>query len=122
MRICRLPKNLILHLKRFKQTAGAHTNKVTEFIRFPLKDLQLSKFTTQVIESDKENLTYELVAVSNHFGSLSMGHYTAYARDVDDDGNKTWNEYDDSKVRAIKDEAWAEDSGRASSAYVLFYK
>lgn len=89
-------------------------------MHFPLSDLQLAKYCST--DSDSVPLNYELLAVSNHFGSLYGGHYTAFARDVDSDGAFTWNEYDDSKVRAINDKAWTEDSGRASAAYVLFYK
>jgi ubiquitin carboxyl-terminal hydrolase 4/11/15 len=37
---------------------------------------------------------YDLFAISNHYGSLNGGHYTAYAKNID---NK-WYEFDDSCV------------------------
>jgi len=55
---------------------------------------------------------YDLYAVTNHFGSLSSGHYTAF---VSSRGG--WVYCDDSSVK--KTDA-KEVVGR--SAYVLFYK
>lgn len=40
----------------------------------------------------KESLIYDLYAVSNHFGSLSGGHYTAFCQNAI---NKKWYEFDD---------------------------
>ena len=42
--------------------------------------------------NDKESLIYDLYAVSNHFGSLSGGHYTAFSQNVI---TKKWYEFDD---------------------------
>lgn len=55
---------------------------------------------------------YELYAVSNHYGGLGGGHYTAYAKN---DGK--WYEFNDSSVRAV-----SEDSLKGSGAYMLFYR
>ena len=41
---------------------------------------------------------YDLYAVSNHFGSLNGGHYTAFARNPI--SNK-WNDFDDSNVNKM---------------------
>jgi ubiquitin carboxyl-terminal hydrolase 8 len=66
---------------------------------------------------EKNSQSYDLVAVSNHHGSLNSGHYTAICRDA----NKEWHEFDDSKVRQIKTADWCSDGNRAQSAYVLIY-
>lgn len=60
----------------------------------------------------ENNVKYDLFAVSNHYGGLGGGHYTAFAKK-----NNEWNEYDDSSVRP------AEKSQIITpAAYVLFYK
>jgi hypothetical protein len=57
---------------------------------------------------------YDLYAVSNHFGGLGGGHYTAFCRMPDD---KLWYSFDDSSVREMP----AGDV-RSPAAYVLFYR
>ena len=59
-------------------------------------------------------LLYNLVAVSNHFGSTGGGHYTAYGRNTEDG---EWYEFDDRRVTKLRGE---EDFDK-SAAYVLFY-
>lgn len=55
---------------------------------------------------------YELYAISNHYGSLSGGHYTAFAKN----GNK-WYSFNDSSVSSI-----SQDKIKGSGAYILFYR
>lgn len=55
---------------------------------------------------------YELYAVSNHYGGLGGGHYTAFGKN-----NDKWFEFNDSSVRAC-----SEQSVCGSGAYMLFYK
>jgi ubiquitin carboxyl-terminal hydrolase 4/11/15 len=57
---------------------------------------------------------YELYAVSNHYGSLGGGHYTAYAKNHRE--NK-WYKFDDSSASSVQAE-----SVKTSAAYVLFYR
>ena len=63
------------------------------------------------ITSSEEPL-YDLYAVSNHYGGLGGGHYTAFGKN---DGK--WYDYNDSSVRAT-----SESSIGGSGAYMLFYK
>ena len=63
------------------------------------------------LSSNSEPL-YELYAVSNHYGGLGGGHYTAYAKN----GGK-WHEFNDSSTRPC-----SESSVGGSGAYILFYK
>jgi ubiquitin C-terminal hydrolase len=58
-------------------------------------------------------MKYELFAISNHFGGLGGGHYTAYCRK----NTEQWYEFDDSMVRPIGSERLV-----SSSSYVLFYR
>lgn len=57
---------------------------------------------------------YDLFAVSNHYGGLGGGHYTAYCRMPD---NGRWYCFDDSHVSEISTETVL-----SSAAYVLFYR
>ena len=57
---------------------------------------------------------YDLIGVSNHFGGLGGGHYTAFAKNC---RNKRWYNFDDSSVSAQ-----AETNLVSKSAYVLFYQ
>ena len=74
---------------------------------------------TNYISRDRGNtggkkIQYDLYAVSNHFGSLGGGHYTAYAKNCI---YKKWFHFDDSDVmRANQSEVVTK------AAYVLFYK
>jgi ubiquitin carboxyl-terminal hydrolase 4/11/15 len=40
--------------------------------------------------------TYELYAISNHFGGSYGGHYTTYAKN-----NGEWYEFDDTRVERL---------------------
>jgi ubiquitin carboxyl-terminal hydrolase 4/11 len=59
------------------------------------------------------NTVYDLYAVTNHFGSLNGGHYTAFGKSPD--GN--WNNFNDSNVSGAGPKIIC-----SSSAYLLFYR
>eukprot|EP00474_Spongospora_subterranea_P011090 CRZ11548.1 hypothetical protein [Spongospora subterranea] len=108
MSIYRFPQVLVLHLKRFEYSSISQC-KLDIMINFPLRGLNLSKFSAV---SDRSPV-YDLVAVSNHYGSLSGGHYTATGRISSD----TWAEFNDSSARVVPS-----TSVLSSAAYVLFFK
>ena len=56
--------------------------------------------------------TYDLYAVSNHYGSYSFGHYTAFVKSYEND----WLEMNDSLITSV-----SESSIVSSAAYILFY-
>ena len=68
--------------------------------------------TNYILGSNKKEI-YDLFAITNHYGDLSGGHYTSFCRN-----NGIWYEFDDSKVKRIKDEKQL----ISNSAYILFYK
>jgi hypothetical protein len=108
----RTPPILIVHLKRFHYSSTTHRrDKIDTLIDFPLSGLDLSRIVKQ--ESGSEPI-YDCYAVSNHFGGLGGGHYTAYAKA--DDG--VWRNFDDSRVTSDVDESEVV----SSAAYCLFYK
>ena len=61
---------------------------------------------------------YDLVAVSNHMGGLSGGHYTTYALNQADG---QWYHFDDSQVSRV-DARYAQQTIVSPDAYVLFYQ
>lgn len=72
----KLPDILVFHLKRFTYSRY-FKNKIDTLVNFPIHDLDLSKYVTN---KDGQSYLYELYAISNHYGGLGGGHYTAYAK------------------------------------------
>ena len=58
--------------------------------------------------------TYDLFGVSNHFGGMGGGHYTAYAYSS---LKKQWVDYNDSSVRSANPQDIVSEA-----AYLLFYR
>lgn len=64
-------------------------------------------------EAEGINTIYDLYAVTNHFGSLNGGHYTAFGKNPD--GN--WYNFNDSQVSGVSSKSVC-----SSAAYLLFYR
>lgn len=67
-----------------------------------------------VCDPRRGSYIYDLIAVSNHYGAMGVGHYTAYAKNK---VNDKWYYFDDSSVSAA-----SEDQIVTKAAYVLFYQ
>ncbi|KAI3775974.1 hypothetical protein L1987_45734 [Smallanthus sonchifolius] len=106
----RLPEILVIHLKRFSYSRF-FKNKLETYVDFPIHDLDLSTFVAY--SNGRSSHRYMLYAISNHYGSMGGGHYTAFIRH---DGDR-WYDFDDNYVSPI-------DEGRikTSAAYVLFFR
>lgn len=107
LELYKVPPILVMHLKRFK-CYGTLREKLTIPVEFPIKDLDLS---VHVINEEKPPL-YDLYAVSNHFGALAGGHYTAT---VFDENSEKWYNCNDSEIMETRDLSEV-------ASYVLFYK
>jgi ubiquitin C-terminal hydrolase/uncharacterized ubiquitin-like protein YukD len=113
--IYRPPTLLIVQFKRFKiksnsSMMGFLSNRKNEsLIDYPVEGLDLSKH----IASDMaEAAIYDLFAISQHYGGISSGHYTALCRNID-----TWVEFDDDRVsKALPSDIVT------PAAYLLFYR
>ncbi|CAD8074353.1 unnamed protein product [Paramecium primaurelia] len=122
MQIYKASDILIFTLKRFKASHGFFKQKLETFVEFPVKGLDLTEFILNQnkphenfqIEEEQKKLIYDLYAVSNHFGGMGGGHYTAFAKNH---FNGQWYNFDDSQVSELN-----EDQIVTKSAYVLFYK
>ncbi|KAI4322496.1 hypothetical protein L6164_022186 [Bauhinia variegata] len=106
----RLPEILVIHLKRF-QYSRFMKNKLETYVDFPVDNLDLSAYISY--GDDKLLNRYMLYAVSNHYGSMGGGHYTAFVHH----GGDRWYEFDDSHVYPI-----SQEKIKSSAAYVLFYR
>ncbi|KAK7113174.1 hypothetical protein V1264_012513 [Littorina saxatilis] len=110
-----LPEVLVLHLKRFKQT-GMRRNKLNTLVEFPLENLDMSPHVVphRQAVTDPDHVTYDLIAVANHYGNMNGGHYTAFSRNTVDG---MWQEFDDRQVRPL-----GERQVVSKAAYILFYQ
>ncbi|XP_055881361.1 ubiquitin carboxyl-terminal hydrolase 15-like [Biomphalaria glabrata] len=106
-----LPEVLIIHLKRFSYNRYCR-DKIDVLVEFPTHGLDLRKYI--INEDSTECDVYDLIAVTNHYGGLGGGHYTAFAMNKDD-GN--WYYFDDSSVTSS-----SEESVVTKAAYVLVYQ
>ncbi|XP_061203309.1 ubiquitin carboxyl-terminal hydrolase 8 isoform X1 [Neopsephotus bourkii] len=107
--IWKLPPVLLVHLKRFSYD-GRWKQKLQTSVDFPLETLDLSQY----VIGPKNNLKrYNLFSVSNHYGGLDGGHYTAYCKNA---AKQRWFKFDDHEVSEI-----SSSSVKSSAAYILFY-
>ncbi|GAV77157.1 UCH domain-containing protein, partial [Cephalotus follicularis] len=106
----RFPEILVIHLKRFSYSQFLK-NKLETYVDFPVDDLDLSAYISH--KNGQFSNRYMLYAVSNHYGSMGGGHYTAFVHH----GGDRWYDFDDSNVYPI-----SQDKIRTSAAYVLFYR
>ncbi|XP_039281814.1 ubiquitin carboxyl-terminal hydrolase 4 isoform X2 [Nilaparvata lugens] len=107
--ISKLPPILVIHLKRF--TSNGARKKQT-LVDFPVERLDMMGHAAK--GSEQRNRTYDLYAVSNHYGTMESGHYTAYCLNPD---QSRWYEFNDTDVIEIQDK-----NVRTSAAYILFYR
>jgi len=110
-----VPEMLVIHLKRFYHKNKLWREKLDTFVHFPTDDFDLSPWIKAALLPDQSPPIYQLQAVTNHYGSLVGGHYTAFALAGGD--HKQWYKFDDSYVAPIE-----ESQIQTSAAYVLFYR
>uniref|UniRef100_A0A8C0Z866 Ubiquitin carboxyl-terminal hydrolase n=1 Tax=Cyanistes caeruleus TaxID=156563 RepID=A0A8C0Z866_CYACU len=105
-----LPRILVVHLKRFSYSRYWR-DKLDTVVEFPIRGLNMSEF---VCDPRAGSYVYDLIAVSNHYGAMGVGHYAAYAKNK---VNDKWYYFDDSSVSVA-----SEDQIVTKAAYVLFYQ
>ena len=106
-----LPKIMCICLTRFiKKGRFNDYTKNSNFVEFPLENLNMGRY---ICGPDKKYSKYDLFAVSQHYGGMGGGHYTAVCKNID--GN--WYEYDDSSCTKT-----SSSNVCTNAAYVLFYR
>ena len=139
-RLTRVPRNLVVHFKRFSASHTHSAQKVRTTIGFPLTNLDIEPYvlapptaadTERTIKAiGDENLRnfvidesmqppyrYDAYAVIRHIGtSVERGHYIACVRDP---GRACWREFDDNRVGDFDPR-----DGRITSeqAYIVFFE
>nr|AAM52759.1 SD04548p [Drosophila melanogaster] len=113
--ISKLPPVLVVHLKRFyadPSNSGSYMKK-QNYLRFPLENLDMNPYIARAESRAVTPKTYQLYAVSNHYGTMEGGHYTAFCKSAN---YGKWFKFDDQVVSAL-------DSSNvvSSAAYILFY-
>ncbi|KAL1556425.1 ubiquitinyl hydrolase 1 [Salvia divinorum] len=109
----RLPDVLVIHLKRFSYSKWLKI-KLDTTVDFPIHNLDVCKYVKSKNASAGSHM-YELYAISNHYGGLGGGHYSAYCKLIGDENR--WYHFDDSHVSPV-----SESEIKTSAAYVLFYE
>ena len=130
LEIYKLPKVLILQLKRFcnkkshnsgsssyfqmaySQIAGQE--KIESKVDFPITNLDMRQYIVGPESKSPEPIFYDLYGISNHMGGLHGGHYTAYAYNH---VHQSWMDYNDSYAGKT-----SVDNIVTKSAYILFYR
>ncbi|XP_023033993.1 ubiquitin carboxyl-terminal hydrolase 2 isoform X2 [Drosophila willistoni] len=113
--ISKLPPVLVVHLKRFHADpiqSGAYTKK-QNYLRFPLENLEMTPYIARAESRTVTPKIYQLYAVSNHYGTMEGGHYTAFCKSAN---YKRWYKFDDQIVSTLDT-----SSVVSSAAYILFY-
>ncbi|XP_017034398.1 ubiquitin carboxyl-terminal hydrolase 8 isoform X2 [Drosophila kikkawai] len=113
--ISKLPPVLVVHLKRFyadPSNSCAYIKK-QNYLRFPLENLEMNPYIARAESRAGTPKTYQLYAVSNHYGSMEGGHYTAFCKSAN---YGKWFKFDDQIVTTL-------DTSNvvSSAAYILFY-
>ncbi|CAF1364352.1 unnamed protein product [Rotaria sordida] len=109
LQLLTFPPVLIIQLKRFSHENGLR-QKLDIFVKYPIDGFDLGK----LLKSSKEAV-YDLIGVCNHIGSISCGHYTAYARK--NSKSEKWYRFNDSDVSTV----YYKEKIVSQDAYLLFY-
>lgn len=108
-----IPRNLIIHLKRFEYSSvgrySTYADKIGKTVDFPLDQCC---FDNYIIGPHNDQKEYDLYAVSQHFGGVGGGHYTAVCKN-----NGNWYDFNDSHCGKTSSVTVV-----SNSAYMLFYK
>ncbi|XP_051285264.1 ubiquitin carboxyl-terminal hydrolase 47 isoform X2 [Dicentrarchus labrax] len=116
--------------KKAKATSGCEMVEFPRILTLLLKRFYFDFNTMSDVKSDccvdvplvlqTKNQTYKLYGMVNHVGSLRGGHYTATILSNEDE---TWYEFDDSHVRKVEDQPFANTrTYKSRAAYLLVYR
>lgn len=129
LELFKVPKVLIVQIKRFQSKKSANTGKsgffnlayaqicqqekVDELVDFPVEGLDIKQYVKTNCDIKGISTKYDLYAIVNHFGSLNGGHYTAAAQGLD----QKWYNFNDSSVSSL-----SKSRIQSEAAYLLFYR
>ncbi|XP_049964107.1 ubiquitin carboxyl-terminal hydrolase 8 [Schistocerca serialis cubense] len=105
-----LPPVLIIHFKRFY--VDGWCRKRQNYVDFPIDKLDMEQYLNES-SYNHSHMTFSLYGVSNHYGTMEGGHYTAYCKN---DVKNKWYKFDDHEVNVMPPL-----SVKTGAAYILFY-
>ena len=119
-RICRLPKILAIHLKRFEFNDQGDKKKKKDNVEIPLTLNELDTlFYSPEAQFDFKK-EYSLYAISRHSGTINSGHYVTDVKNISFKGDKfrdqfTWYSLRDDDVQR------SSPTLNGDTPYILFY-
>ncbi|XP_066588706.1 ubiquitin carboxyl-terminal hydrolase 8-like [Prorops nasuta] len=112
----KLPPVVVIYLNRFAESGG-WLEKRSTMVEFPLTGFNLKPYLAMDNDTNisQGSCNYNLFAMSNHFGTMEAGHYTAYCKNA---VQNKWYRYDDQTVAEVSSSFVKQQT---ASAYLLFY-
>jgi len=91
--LTKLPKYLIVHIKRFSQNTQHFSEKNPTIVNFPVKNLEMGNYT-----QPPSSCRYNLMASLQHDGTAEAGSYRGFVHFRANDG---WYEVQDLHVNGV---------------------
>jgi len=114
IKMMKVPKYLIIVLKRYKNTINGNSAKVNNLITFPIDNLDLSIYSEGY---ESIECSAKLISVSYHKGNvLNGGHYYAICRNKND----KWYKFNDNNVNEF--DLNMNKNSFFKDAYILIYE
>ena len=113
IKLMKVPKYLIIVLKRYRNVNSGNLLKSTNIISFPIDNLDLSSYS-EGYETLECNL--RLISIGCHKGMLNGGHYYAICRNKDD----LWYKCDDQDIEEYSVES--NKNNLFKEGYILIYE
>jgi ubiquitin carboxyl-terminal hydrolase 8 len=113
IKLMRIPKYLIIVLKRYRNQTNGNLSKSNNIITFPIDNLDLTSYCEGY---DGFDCNMRLISVGCHRGGLNGGHYFAICRHK----NSKWYKYDDDTVREFN--IHRDISSLFRDGYILIYE
>jgi len=113
IKLMKVPKYLIIVLKRYRNVNSGNLLKSNNIISFPIDNLDLSSYS-EGYETLECNL--RLISIGCHQGMLNGGHYYAICRN----NNDTWYKCDDQDIEEYSIES--NKNNLFKEGYILIYE
>jgi ubiquitin C-terminal hydrolase len=113
IKLMKVPKYLIIVLKRYKNNTNGNLIKSNSIITFPIVNLDLTSYSEGY---DQYECQLNLVSVGCHRGGLNGGHYFSICKHI----NGKWYKYDDETVSIFNIDT--EKNTLFRDGYILIYQ